>query len=48
MVRDDGPGIAADMLERIGEPFYTTKENGTGSGDADTPHRVTYMKLVRS
>jgi signal transduction histidine kinase len=32
LVRDDGPGIAASMLERIREPFYTTKEHGTGLG----------------
>ena len=31
-VRDDGPGIAPDKLERIFEAYYTTKERGTGLG----------------
>ena len=31
-VRDTGPGIYADRLARIFEPFYTTKEVGRGTG----------------
>lgn len=31
-VADTGPGIAADALERIFDPFYTTQEMGHGSG----------------
>lgn len=29
---DQGRGIPQDELKRLGEPFYTTKENGTGLG----------------
>jgi two-component system, NtrC family, sensor kinase len=31
-VRDDGAGIASDVLPHIFEPFMTTKENGRGVG----------------
>lgn len=31
-VADDGAGVPADQLEKIWEPFYTTKEKGTGLG----------------
>lgn len=32
VVTDDGTGIAATSLDRIFEPFYTTKEPGSGTG----------------
>ncbi len=31
-VSDDGPGIPADKLGKIFQPFFTTKETGTGLG----------------
>lgn len=31
-VNDKGPGINPDIIDKIGTPFVTTKENGTGLG----------------
>jgi signal transduction histidine kinase len=31
-VRDTGPGLGSEKLERLFEPFYTTKPNGMGMG----------------
>lgn len=33
-VRDNGPGIPAEILAKIGEPLFTTKSFGTGLGIA--------------
>ena len=29
---DDGPGIPAQIIDRLFEPFFTTKEVGKGTG----------------
>lgn len=31
-ITDNGSGIPKEILEKLGEPFYTTKEKGTGLG----------------
>ncbi|WP_110953558.1 PAS domain-containing sensor histidine kinase [Anaerosinus massiliensis] len=31
-IKDEGPGIPDEIKEKIGTPFFTTKENGTGLG----------------
>ena len=40
-VSDDGPGIPDDVLRRIYEPFFSTKETGTGMGMAIVHSLVT-------
>ncbi|MEH7355818.1 PAS domain S-box protein [Neobacillus drentensis] len=31
-IKDQGKGISSEILEKLGTPFFTTKENGTGLG----------------
>jgi signal transduction histidine kinase len=31
-VEDDGPGIRSELLEKVQEPFFSTKHGGTGLG----------------
>lgn len=31
-IQDEGDGIQPEVLEKLGTPFFTTKENGTGLG----------------
>ena len=40
VVRDDGPGIPPDKIERIFEAYYTTKTRGSGLGLAIVKHNV--------
>ena len=32
LVQDQGPGIPAEVLKKLGTPFFTTKDNGIGLG----------------
>jgi signal transduction histidine kinase len=40
-IADDGPGIPAELQDRIYEPFFTTKEIGKGSGQGLALARTT-------
>jgi len=39
VVEDDGPGIHEDLAGKIYDPFFSTKEGGTGLGLALT-HQI--------
>jgi signal transduction histidine kinase len=39
-VADEGPGVPAELRERIFEPFFSTKEEGVGFGLALAQHAV--------
>jgi signal transduction histidine kinase len=42
-VRDSGVGMPPDVLEKVGMPFFTTREQGTGLGVALA--RATFVQL---
>ena len=42
-ITDHGPGIPEASLNKVGTPFYTTKETGTGLGLMVTRHVVENM-----
>ena len=31
-IRDEGTGMTQEQIDRLGEPYFTTKEKGTGLG----------------
>jgi signal transduction histidine kinase len=39
-ISDNGPGIAAELREKVFEPYFTTKEKGSGLGLAIVKHNI--------
>ena len=39
-VKDTGPGMPSEVLKRVGTPFFTTREAGTGLGVAQCQRLV--------
>jgi two-component system sensor histidine kinase RegB len=35
VIADDGPGFSATVIDRIGEPYVTTRQGGQTGGEAD-------------
>ena len=42
-VEDDGPGISAELRDKIYQPFFTTKVTGTGLGLSIVARRAVEM-----
>jgi signal transduction histidine kinase len=40
LIRDNGPGMDTETLAKVYDPFFTTKESGTGLGLAVCQHTV--------
>jgi signal transduction histidine kinase len=40
VIQDSGPGMVPEVLERVFEAYYSTKEGGTGLGLAIVKHNV--------
>ena len=40
VIEDNGPGIPLDMIDKVFEPYLTTKEKGTGLGLAIVKHNT--------
>ncbi|MBC8097531.1 MAG: ATP-binding protein, partial [Akkermansiaceae bacterium] len=39
-IRDNGPGVPPDKVERVFEAYYSTKEKGTGLGLSIVKHNA--------
>ena len=40
IIEDNGPGIPVDKIDKVFEPYLTTKEKGTGLGLAIVKHNT--------